>query len=142
MILFFDRCIGIRIPKALQRLRLPVEIKYHQQCFPQTEQDDIWLPQVGAWDWIVISQDYKWHKLPNELAVVKQYNIGCFYLAGADAPTWQTMRLFAKSYDKIIGAAGNTPRPFIYWVSKEGRLRLEEVGFSYILEWLETLDYA
>jgi hypothetical protein len=89
-------------------------------------QDDIWLPQVGGWDWIVIGQDYKWHLLPNEAAALRNYNIGCFYLAGANAPVWDTMRLFAKAYDRIIEAAESTPRPFVYWVNKSGRLRQEK----------------
>ena len=125
MILFFDRNVGVRIPRSLQVFKLPgVEIKFHQEVFKQEEQDDVWLAQVGSWDWVVIAQDYKFHELPNELAALKQYAIGCFYLWGAQAPAWETFRLFTRAYDRIVERARTTPRPFVYKVTKDGRLLL------------------
>ncbi|HTE86357.1 MAG TPA: hypothetical protein VK821_16680 [Dehalococcoidia bacterium] len=122
MILFFDRNAGTTVPKALQALKPPVGITYHQEHFPMNSPDDVWLPQVGAWDWIVLTQDHKFHLLPNELRALKDYNIGCFYLWGAKATKWELMRSFARCYDRLLDRAMNTPRPFIYKVSKDGRL--------------------
>jgi hypothetical protein len=122
VILFFDRNVGVTVPKVLQQLRLPVEITFHQEHFPSNSPDDAWLAQVGAWDWIVLTQDYKFHLLPNELRALKEYNIGCFYLWGSTATRWDLMRSFARCYDRLIDRATNTPRPFIYKVSKAGTL--------------------
>lgn len=123
MILFFDRNVGTRIPMALQRLRLPVGIEYHQRHFKSNALDDAWLPVVGRQGWIVISQDYKFHALPNELYALREYDIGCFYLWGAQAGTWEVTRLFARAFDRIVERAENTPRPFVYWITKDGRLQ-------------------
>ena len=122
MIFFFDRSVGTSIPRALGLLRLPVQVEYHEIHFPPSEQDDRWLPLVGSWGWIVIGQDYKYHLMPNELTAAKQYEVGCFYLWGAEATRWETMRVFAKAYDKIADAATNTPRPFVYRVWRDSRL--------------------
>lgn len=123
MIFFFDRNIGTRIPKALQSLKLPVDIEYHEKHFPMNEPDDRWLPIVGGWDWTVIAQDYKFHLLPNELYALKQYEVGVFYLWGANATRWETVRVFARAYDRIVAAAATTPKPFVYRIYKDGRLR-------------------
>ena len=104
-------------------LRLPVAIHYHQQHFEMEEHDDVWLPVVGGWGWIVVGQDYNYHNVPAELYALRQYEMGCFYLWGSQAPRWDTMRVFAKAYDKIMYAAEVTPRPFVFDVLKSGALR-------------------
>ena len=123
MILFFDRNIGTGIPKALQLLRMrDSEIQYHQAFFSMATEDDRWLERVGEWGWIVIGQDYKFHLLPNELYSIKQHSVGAFYLAGAELPAWETMRIFARAYDKIIDAVERTSLPFVFWIDRNGRL--------------------
>ena len=121
--LFFDRSVGRRLPEALLSLKLPITIHYHQQHFSPAEQDDIWLPQVGDWEWFVIGQDWSYHLQAPELSAIKQYGIGCFYLWGSEAPVWETMRCFARAYDNILMAANHHPRPFIFRVSRTGSLR-------------------
>lgn len=61
MILFFDRNVGKRIPEAFIRLKLPAEIKYHQNHFAADTPDDDWLKAAGAQERVVISQDLKFH---------------------------------------------------------------------------------
>jgi len=123
MILFFDRSIGVKIPTALRLLDLPVQVESHQEHFEQDEKDDVWLPVVGDWEWFVIGQDYKYHLLPHELTALKQHRVGCFYLWGAKARKWEKLRVFARAYDRIVDAAMNTPRPFVFRVDRIGRLK-------------------
>lgn len=123
MILFCDRSLGVGFPRALLSVRkFPLKVEYHQQHFRADELDDTWLPTVGRNEWFVIGQDYSYHKRPAELAAIKEYNIGVFYLWGSEAPQWDYMRVFARAYDKIVQAATDTPRPFVYWIRKDGRL--------------------
>lgn len=119
--LFFDRSTGKAIPTALRRLGLPVE--FHGLHFERDAPDDEWLQRVGAWGWVVVGQDYHYHERPAELAALKQYSVAVFYLWGANATKWETMRVFARAYDRILAAAATTSRPFVYRISKNGRLR-------------------
>ncbi len=60
--LFFDRNLGVRVPKALRTARPPVAIKDHQQVgFAIDAPDDEWLAKVGTKDWVVITHDRKFH---------------------------------------------------------------------------------
>ena len=121
-VLFFDRDVGITLPKALDILRLPTPVEYHQKHFPIDERDDDWMPRVGSWGWTLIGHDSRHHEVEAELQAIKQYAIGCFYLWGAKALRWEKMLCFLRAYERILEAAKSTPRPFIYRVTKKGRL--------------------
>ena len=121
-VLFFDRDVGTALPKALDVLRLPTRVEYHQSQFPIEAQDDTWIPVVGAQGWTLIGHDSRHHQEEAELQAIKQYEIGCFYLWGAEALRWEKMRCFLRAYERILEAARGTPRPFIYRVTEKGRL--------------------
>ena len=111
-------------PKLLQRVRkLPVEVVYHQQFFKQTAPDDEWLPVVGQRDWIVVGQDYNLHKNASELFAIKTFNIGVFYLWGAQASQWEALRSLVRGFDRMTAAIEATPRPFVFQIQKDGLLR-------------------
>ena len=123
MILFFDRSIGVSIPRILQsrELRFPLQVEYHQVHFAMDEDDDVWLPQIGQWGWTVIGHDYSYHRNPNELSAIKQYNVGCFYLWGSEAPRWEKLQCFARAFDQMVALDLVASRPFIFRVTQTGR---------------------
>jgi hypothetical protein len=141
--LYFDRNVGKRLPEALRLLQLhDVKnnvIHHHsekrsiagmryknrtEQLFKPEEKDDQWLEFVGKKNWIVFSQDRKFHTAgyENEMFALKQFNVGCFYLWGADARCADKALAFLKAYDKIVAAIQTTPKPFIYDLAKSGKL--------------------
>ena len=121
-VLFFDRDVGIKLPKALISLGLPVHVEYHQLYFAQNADDDLWMPAVGTLGWFVVGHDRHHHTRVSERAAVQGYGIGCFYLWGGNKPSHEKMRCFLAAYDKIIEAVATTPRPFVYRVNKAGSL--------------------
>ena len=125
--LFFDRSVGTTIPRTLRRLRIPTGIAYHQEHFARDAADDAWLPDVGSRGWTVIGFDFSYHKYPAEIAAIRQYGIGVFYLWGAQESTWSRICCFARAYDRIIRATDSTARPFIYRITKSGHLKQESL---------------
>lgn len=136
--LYFDKNVGTRLPEALQRLDLDVAWHAMKQAklgvtghthndplFHPEEEDDVWLANVGARGWIVFSHDRKFHKVgyESELSAIKQYSVGCFYLWGANAKKFEKAQCFFKAYDRILATIKTAPRPFIYDVQKNGRLK-------------------
>ena len=140
--LYFDRNVGKRLPEALKLLHLEGVknnvVHHHTEkrqlglphrsrselLFKPDEKDDSWLEYVGRSEWIVFSQDKKFHKpgYETELYAIKQFNIGCFYLWGGSAPTAEKALVFLKAYQKIYSAIKSTPKPFIYDITKAGKL--------------------
>ena len=122
-IFYFDRSTGSALPSALRILKLNVE---HQgDHFSHNTPDDQWLAMVGGKGWFVVTHDQKFHKpgFEAELAAVKTFKIGCFYLWGANATRWQKMQCFAKAYNRMTQIATQKVRPFIYKVDKNSRVR-------------------
>lgn len=127
MIFFWDRNIPKAIPEAFRLLKAPFESEIHAEHFPQFERipengDDSWLSLLGDKDWFLLTKDYQLHREPNELAALLHYGIGCFYIWGRRAKTWDIARCFMTAAPAIVDTAESTPKPFIYRVHKTGRL--------------------
>ena len=84
------------------------------------EPDDKWLPVVGARGWTVVAQDYNLHVRQTEVAAIKQHSIGVFYLWGANARAWESVRVFAKAYDRLIEVDQHEQKPFVFRIRKDG----------------------
>ncbi|MDB5819082.1 MAG: hypothetical protein JWQ11_2722 [Rhizobacter sp.] len=139
--LYFDRNVGRRLPEALKLLQLDgvaTVIHHHterrhlqmshktrtQQLFAPDETDDRWLKYVGERGWVVVSQDYKFHKAgyEAELSAIKQFKVRCFYLWGSCEPTHAKALCFLRAFPKMLHAARASSDPFIVRVGKLGRL--------------------
>lgn len=114
---YFDVCFGKRFPETLLRARPPFAVEYHgnkNNRFKQDTPDDKWLSEVGAKGWIVFSHDRKFHDDTIAAAAIRQHSIGCFYLCGASATTWDKLISFVRGYHSIVDLAKTTERPYIY----------------------------
>lgn len=135
--LYFDRNVGWRVPEALRFLGL--NVVHHntsrsslglkqkgklKTLFAPAEKDDFWLQYVGQRGWLVFTQDRKFHRagFENELSAIKQYQVGCFYIWGAEATKWQKMIALCSGLDAMLAAADLTQKPFIYDAQKNGKL--------------------
>jgi hypothetical protein len=124
LVFYFDRNVGKRFPYGIKHLDPPTDIRWHQrEKFPNNMPDDAWLSLVGANGWIVLSQDRKFHINEAEIEAIRQHNVKCFYLPGADEPTWALARVFTKAFDSIVKVAQSESAPFVYDVGKSGRLK-------------------
>jgi hypothetical protein len=135
--LYFDRNVGWRVPEALKLLGLNVihhntrrsllgmkETASLKTLFAQNEKDDAWLEFVGTRGWLVFTQDRKFHRagFENELSAIKQFNVGCFYIWGAEANKWQKVQALGRGLDAMLAAAASTPKPFIFDAARNGKL--------------------
>jgi len=76
--------------------------------------DEIWIPQVAAQGWIIITRDSRIQDRAAERAAVKAYGARMVALAGADARTvWAQLEVFMGQWRRIEACTGQ-PGPFIY----------------------------
>ena len=120
---YFDVCVGRRLPEALVMLRPPVEIKWHLgEKFDQAMPDDEWLAFVGEQNWVVISQDQRFHRNEASMLAIKQHNISCFYLGGANDTCWKTAKFLLAQWDKIARIVTSETPPYIYNIKRNGQI--------------------
>ena len=127
MTFFFDRCVGTQIPRTLQAFkRFPIEIRYHQEVFGRGHQalaDDEWMAPAAQNGWVVVTQDYRFHKVGVTLEAVRQHNAGVFYLWGANAPAWETARVLLWALPRMIERVQDSSPPYVYRVQKSTSIR-------------------
>jgi hypothetical protein len=123
LILYFDRCLGKKVPEALARLTCPFQVRWHEgEGFRQDLEDDKWLHQVGSKKWVVISHDAKWHREPSAIEAIRQHKIKCFYLYGASSQMFFKLGALSHNWRKIRGKITSENGPFIYRISIYNRL--------------------
>jgi PIN like domain len=122
--LYFDRNVGKRLPSALSKLRPPAEIRWHQgEGLAHDLPDDVWLERVAKRNWVVLTQDMRFHVNESEHQAVRQHAVRCFYLPGAQDGMWQTLCTFTRIHKKILELSVSTPAPFIFAFSASGRYK-------------------
>ncbi len=84
--------------------------------------DDEWLHIVGQNKWVVISHDAKWHREPAAMEAIRQHNLKCFYLYGANSLMFFKLKSLAHNWEKISDRIKNERGPFIYRISQHNRL--------------------
>lgn len=122
---YFDRCFGRRFPEALNWVRPPFKVEYHDgKKFPKDMKDDEWLAIAGKNNWVVFSHDQKFHSETTESFAVRQFKVRCFYLYGANLKTWDKITLFIKAYPRIMERLAKKQRePLIFNIGKSGRIQ-------------------
>ncbi|MBV9052257.1 MAG: hypothetical protein JO196_07640 [Hyphomicrobiales bacterium] len=122
---YFDRCFGTRLPDAIWRARPPFNVEFHhnpKNRFDHKTPDDQWLEMAGKLGWIVFSHDRKFHNESAASEAIRQHRIGCFYLWGANAETWDKLKVFLRAADGIMRLAESEMRPFIFQVAHNARI--------------------
>jgi hypothetical protein len=128
MTLFFDRNVGKTVPRALARLRVPVE--WHDKLeLPPTTGDDEILEIVGTKGWSMITCDQRIARQENQRQAFVDHDVGCFILWGGAAESpWYRVRMIARNWERIEELAGQTGvRPFVCTLRLRGPARLERL---------------
>lgn len=121
---YFDVNFGKRLPGALSKLRPPMNVRWHLgEGFKQDLPDDVWLGVVGSKQWIVITQDQKFHKIASEAEAVRQHNVRCFYFPTANDGLWTSLCTFTKNYRQMVSVCERESAPFIYNVRPNGSFK-------------------
>jgi len=76
--------------------------------------DEVWIPQVAAQGWVILTRDSRIQDQPAEIGAVRAYGTRMVALAAADAGTvWAQLELFMTQWRRIE-ACTDEPGPFIY----------------------------
>lgn len=89
---------------------------------PATD-DPIWIPQVAAEGWLIVTRDKHIQQRLGEINAVRDHNAKMVNIAGDDArDPWGQLEVFMTRWREIEPLADQVG-PFIYVVSRRGKLR-------------------
>ena len=119
---FFDRTFGTRLPSVLRSMDPPMHIRWHQdQGFALQMPDDEWMNVVGPAQWVVVSQDRKWHTVEAEAAAIKQHGLRCFYFPCASESRWVSLEHFMRRHERMQHLSRTIAAPFIFHLKNNGQ---------------------
>lgn len=120
--IFIDRSIPKSVADALKLVRpdlMWIEDKYNHRT-----KDEVWLPDIGAKQWLLISRDKHIRTRPGERQAIRDNGIGCFILNQKRNPTrWEYLKLLCLTLDGMEERFAGTGRPFIFTVDSRGGFR-------------------
>lgn len=109
MVFFADRNLG-----RYERLRAGgVDIRAHDDHFPQNAPDDVWIPGVAEHGWIILSPDQHIQRNAAELAAVMLSGAAMLCLIGGHEKTADLAANFLNTRAKIDQFVTATPAPYI-----------------------------
>ena len=120
--IFIDRSIPRSVADQLKETR--EDVIWLEDRFPHDVPDEVWLEEAGRNGWLVITRDTKIRTRPGERRAIMEHGTGCFILAYKQALTkTEIFDLIAFTLDEMIVRFRRTTRPFIYTISKDGKLK-------------------
>lgn len=76
-------------------------IKSHDELFAQDEKDAVWLKDVGANRWVVLSQDARITKNPLELQALLGADVAFFGVGSRNAPASDVAQILVRALPVI-----------------------------------------
>ncbi|MCH8813919.1 MAG: hypothetical protein IH957_02300 [Chloroflexi bacterium] len=112
------------IASALKMVRRDVLWLEDVFIFRNDTKEREWLQCVGQAGWLAISRDKKIISRPAERQTITDAKVGMFvFTQKADPTKWEYLKLLAMNLDAMEDKFVEVPRPFIYGIQKDGKLR-------------------
>lgn len=120
--IFIDRSVPRGVADAVKRMR--DDVLWLEDEFPHDVSDQEWLAAAGERGWLVITHDRKVRTRPGERRAIMDHGVGCFILTyKQDLKKEEIVALITENLEEMERRFEDTPRPFIYTVSKSGEFR-------------------
>ena len=117
--IFIDASLPRTVADELKKVRDDVVFK-HDIFRPGTD-DSIWLRRVGQEGWLAITHDKHVRTRYGERAAIMENGVGCFILTyKQDLQKPEIVRMVFDYLPEMEQKFRDTPRPFIYTVTKNG----------------------
>ena len=107
---------------ALQERGLKVVA--HDDAFEPGTADAVWLSDVGAKGWIVLTKDARIRYRTNEREALLRANVRAFVLRSGNLTGQQMADAFVRAIPRIERLLRSQPAPFIAGVSASGQVTL------------------
>ena len=102
-----------------------VQIFSIQEQFGRGATDEIWIPQIGKLNGIVITQDFNIQRTKHQYELLKRYKIGIFYLrppSKTGYTYWEMVEKIIHHWKEIKNLTKKTKPPFAYRIMSRGKI--------------------
>jgi hypothetical protein len=118
-LIFIDASLPRTVADELKKVREDVVFKH--DIFPLGTDDSVWLRKVGVEGWLAITHDKHVRTRYGERRAIMENGVGCFILTyKQDLKREEIVAIVFAYLAEMEQKFKDTPRPFIYTVSKHG----------------------
>jgi predicted nuclease of predicted toxin-antitoxin system len=110
------------VPDALRAAGVKVECKTDH--YDQETPDSVWVPEVGARGWIILTADKNIRHNLIELAALLKSGTHSFILTSGNCTGPEIAKSLVAALPQIMGIVATIPPPAIGTVSKAGKVRV------------------
>ena len=124
MKLFIDRDLGKRLGRALRAVGIPVilHIDRYPTADAESVPDSLWIAEATAQGEVILTRDGRIRRMSAELAAVVAAKASCFVLETGNATPLDYLRAIMAAWPRMVEIVDEEPPPFMYGVSRNGRL--------------------
>lgn len=120
---FLDRTLGKNVfASSLRAAGLSVVI--HDDQFPPDARDAEWLPEVGARNWVVVTNDRHIRYRRLELAALRASKVRTFVFTRGNLTAAEMAAIFLRALPKIYSFLRKYRGPFVATISQHADVRL------------------
>ena len=122
---YIDENLPSQLAKGLHELQLPqnkrddieIQVLSIKEIFGQGEQDEDWIPKVGAENGIVITQDYRIQTQRHQKELYLEYGVGILFFnppSKGGFPYWDLVKLVINRWEEIKQIIRKEKPPFAF----------------------------
>lgn len=117
-IFFFDENMGR--PDFSDFIAAGAEARSYHDLYPPGVPDHVWIPEVTARGWVIVTTDRNIRYRPNERWAIEQSGARMFVFTGAQMRGEQQMEVLTKALPKMLRTLDKHRPPFIAVVDRSG----------------------
>jgi hypothetical protein len=103
-------------------------VEVHDDHFAPDTPDTVWLVEVGARGWVVLTKDSRIRRHPLELQALLGANVAAFMVTATDLTGADMGRLLAAAIPKLTTLIRSRARPFIATITRQGQVTIIQGG--------------
>lgn len=118
---FFDNNLS---PLLVAGLRgFGEDVQHLRDAFPQDTKDVVWIPQVAASGWILVTRDKRIRTRPLEAeALIRSGLSAFFFVQKRDPDLWGWVQLVVRRWREMKTLARSERKPFLLAVPERGNI--------------------
>ena len=122
MTYFFDNCMSASLVEILKILG--VDACHLRDHFPQDTADEVWIPEIGAKRWTIISGDFRIYKNAAQRAILVQANVKTVWMPQGfvNKTAWDQAAWIVKAWPTIHAQVERENRHLLLRVTDNGKL--------------------
>jgi hypothetical protein len=129
---YIDENLPVQIAKGLHTLQQPqnakekvtVDVYSIKEVFGEGVADEIWIPEIGKVNGVVITQDYRIQTLRHQRELYKQHGVGVFFFSPPSNKGflyWEMVRQIIDRWEEIKTIIRKNKTPFAFRCSSRSK---------------------